>query len=113
MMIRNSSWVIVACMAVGLHASSAWAAPQDTAADAVLGQLNFTLNGANEGGGVTAASLNGNRGLTVDLASGRLWVCDTSNNRVLSWPSAASFNNHDSADIVLGQVDFSGAQENK
>ena len=36
----------------------------------------------NEGGGVTAASLNGNRGLTVDLASGRLWVCDTSNNRV-------------------------------
>jgi sugar lactone lactonase YvrE len=107
-----SSGVVALCAAF-CGVPAAWAAPENTAADGVLGQINFTLNLANEGGGVTAASLSGNRGLTVDLSSGRLWVCDTGNNRVLSWPSAASFNNHDSADIVLGQVDFTQAQENK
>lgn len=93
--------------------SQAAAAPDNVTADAVLGQINFTSNQVNEGGGVTAASLNGNRGLAVDRTSGRLWVCDTSNNRVLSWPSAAAFNNHDSADIVLGQVNFTSNGDNK
>jgi len=93
--------------------SSLLASPENTTADAVLGQLSFAVNAANEGGNASAASLNGNRGLTVDRNSGRLWVCDTSNNRVLSWPSAASFSNHQSADIVLGQADFTDAQENK
>lgn len=91
----------------------AFASPADTTADAVLGQLSFTVNLANEGGTATAASLNGNRGLIVDSVSGRLWVCDTSNNRVLSWPNAAAFVDHASADIVLGQTNFTGASENK
>jgi len=109
---RTVHYLIGMTAALGM-AVPLFAAPQDTTADAVLGQVSFTVNQANEGGNATAASLNGNRGLTVDRTSGRLWVCDTSNNRVLSWPSAAAFANHDSADIVLGQADFTGATENK
>src|SRR4030095_6570541 len=80
----------------------------------VLGQIRFTVNLLNEGSATpTAASLNQNRGLTIDRATGRLWVCDSGNNRVLSWPSATAFNNHDSADIVLGQAALAGNLANR
>ncbi len=88
------------------------AAPEDTTADAVLGQTDFTSNGDNQGGNPSATTLSGNRGLFVD-STGRLWVADTSNNRVLSWPDADSFTNGQAADIVLGQIDFVSNQENK
>lgn len=103
----------VLSLVVMASAGRAFALPENTTADGVLGQLNFTSNQMNEGGNASAASLNGNRGLAVDRSSGRLWVCDTSNNRVLSWPSAASFKNHESADIVLGQADFTSNNDNR
>ena len=93
--------------------SVARAAPQDAVADAVLGQADFTSKTANEGLTPTAASINECRGLTVDRASGRLWVCDTGNNRVLSWPSASAFINHASADTVLGQANFVSVDANR
>ena len=42
----------------------------------------------------------------VVAPSGRLYVSDTTNNRVLSWGSAEQFSNGQAADIVLGQPDF-------
>ncbi|MBE7506310.1 MAG: hypothetical protein HS101_08510 [Planctomycetia bacterium] len=94
--------------------SSAWAAPENTTADAVIGQTTFTTNLANQGGANgTAATMNGNRGLTVDNVSGRLWVADTSNNRVLGFVNAAAFINGESADVVIGQADFTGIQSNR
>lgn len=78
----------------------------DTAADAVLGQADFASGAANAGGGPTASSLNEPRGLAIDRVSGRLFVADSLNHRVLSWPSAAAFTNGQAADIVLGQPDF-------
>ncbi len=74
----------------------------DRYADAVLGQPDFIAYQANNGG-VSAQSLNKPGGIAIHLPSGRLYVADTFNNRVLSWPSAASFTNHAAADMVFGQ----------
>lgn len=103
----------VSALTLCVWAGSAAAAPEDTVADAVLGQNNFTSNQSNQGGTPSASTLNGVRGLTVDQNSGRLWVCDTGNNRVLSWPDAAAFTNGQAADIVLGQPDFASVDENR
>jgi uncharacterized repeat protein (TIGR01451 family) len=89
------------------------AAPGDTTADAVLGQANFTTGAANAGGTPTAASLNEPRGLVVDRVSGRLFVPDSLNHRVLSWVSAAAFTNGQPADLVLGQPDFTSSTANQ
>ena len=83
-----------------------FAAAGDTTADAVLGQADFASGTANAGGGPTATSLNEPRGLCIDRVSGRLFVADSLNHRVLSWPSAAAFTNGQAADLVLGQPDF-------
>lgn len=72
-------------------------------ADAVLGQANFTSNGA-----VTppaATSLLFPNGVFVD-GGGRLWVADAGNNRVLRFDNAATKANGAAADGVLGQPDF-------
>jgi len=74
-------------------------------ADAVLGQLDFNTNECNHFG-VTARSFCRTSRVVVDPASGRLYVSDNSNSRVLSWPSAHSFTNGQAADLVLGQPDF-------
>jgi sugar lactone lactonase YvrE len=83
---------------------AALAAIFDRYADAVLGQPDFKAILANNGG-ISAQSLNKPGAVAVHAASGRLYVADTRNNRVLSWPSAASFLTHDPADIVFGQGD--------
>jgi sugar lactone lactonase YvrE len=70
-------------------------------AEAVLGQADFV--------GKTAASgadrLSSPWGLHVD-ASGRLWVADSGNNRVLRFDNAASKVTGAAADRVLGQANF-------
>ncbi len=89
------------------------AAPEDVTADGVLGQVNFTSDAINQGNvAASAASMSGNRGLFVD-SSGRLWVADSGNNRVLSWPDALGFADGEAADIVLGQADFVSNEPNK
>jgi sugar lactone lactonase YvrE len=77
----------------------------DRTADAVLGQLDFTTNDCNHFG-VTARSFCSTSRVVVDPSSGRLYVSDNSNSRVLSWPNAGSFTNGQAADLVLGQPDF-------
>ena len=72
-----------------------------SAADGVLGQLNFTTNGS----GTTAGKMNGPVGVFVD-AAGRLWVTDRLNHRVLRLDNAATKANGANADGVLGQPDF-------
>ncbi len=72
-----------------------------TNADAVLGQLNFTNNSF----GTTDSTLRTPTELAID-ATGRLWVADTSNARVLRFDNAAAKANGAAADGVLGQTDF-------
>ncbi|MCC6360113.1 MAG: DUF11 domain-containing protein [Phycisphaerales bacterium] len=90
-----------------------YAATGETAADAVLGQADFASGAANAGGGATASSLNEPRGLAIDRVSGRLFVADSFNHRVLSWPDAAAFTTGQAADLVLGQPDFTSNAANQ
>jgi len=71
-------------------------------ADGVLGQPDFVTTTA----GLDASTL-GNRawGVFVD-GTGRLWVCDRDNHRVLGFDNAAAKSNGAAADVVLGQADF-------
>jgi len=70
-------------------------------ANGVLGQALFTTLAP-----LTLASgMNTPDGVSVD-ASGRLWVADRSNNRVLRFDTAAAKANGANADGVLGQADF-------
>jgi sugar lactone lactonase YvrE len=85
----------------GLRFSSINAALNDSAAEAVLGQVDFTSNMS----GTTAATLYGPSHISVD-EDGRLWVADFHNHRVLRFDNAASKGNGTAADGVLGQPDF-------
>ena len=70
-------------------------------ADGVLGQPNFTTN-------TSATTKNGMMGpvaVFVDF-SGRLWVADHENHRVLRFDAVGSKPDGANADGVLGQVDF-------
>jgi sugar lactone lactonase YvrE len=70
-------------------------------ADGILGQADFTSSGI----ATTQSGMDSPAGLTVD-ATGRLWVADGSNRRVLRYDNAASKANGAPADGVLGQADF-------
>jgi sugar lactone lactonase YvrE len=71
------------------------------AAEAVLGQPDFTSHGAS----VTQNGMDSPTSLAVD-ASGRLWVGDIDNSRILRFDNAATKANGANADGVLGQPDF-------
>ncbi|MFZ4621536.1 MAG: alpha/beta hydrolase-fold protein [Bacteroidota bacterium] len=71
-------------------------------AGGVLGQSNFTSNLSGAG----AASLNSPAGVAVDPMTGKLFVVDRYNNRILRWSSSAKMTNGSSAEAVLGQPDF-------
>ena len=81
-------------------------------ADAVLGQTDFVTRTAGTG----ANKMNNPASVFAD-SSGRLWVADLFNNRVLRFDNAAAKANGANADGVLGQTDFAtvtfGAGANK
>lgn len=68
------------------------------AADLVLGQVNFTSTGSD----CTDVGLSGPRGICWQGSN--LWVCDSSNNRVLRYTNPIS--NGQAATLVLGQSNF-------
>jgi len=71
------------------------------AADGVLGQLDFI----SQISAINATGMNLPGNVATD-SNGRLWVADTSNNRVLRFDNAAFKANGAAADGVLGQPDF-------
>jgi len=77
-------------------------------ADLVIGQANFDSGTANPGG-IAANTLRLPRGIAID-SSDNLWVADTTNERVLRFSSPLSTNQ--SADIVIGQADFTSGTAN-
>ncbi|HYG78197.1 MAG TPA: PKD domain-containing protein [Planctomycetota bacterium] len=83
-----------------------FAAALDAVADRVLGQADFASGAINQGGNPSASSLYNPHGICIDLKSGRVYVSDTFNNRILSWPNSATFTNGQAADKVFGQPDF-------
>lgn len=85
----------------GLAALAAGGAVPDPIADRVLGQpaFNFAASGS------TAGTLNQPAGVAV-APSGRLFVADYKNNRILSWSSATGFTTGQAADLVIGKPNF-------
>lgn len=78
--------------------------------DAVYGQADFLGRRANEGG-ITDHTLNGPRGVAID-SRGNLWVADTGNHRVLRFPAGVLDATNPSADLVIGQDDFTRGTAN-
>lgn len=78
-------------------------ATNNTPADVVIGQPNFTADFVPANNIPTATSLLGPQGVWIQ--NGKLWVADTQNNRVLGWNQIPTTNGQP-ADIVLGQPNF-------
>jgi sugar lactone lactonase YvrE/lysophospholipase L1-like esterase len=72
-------------------------------ADGVLGANDLVTRPP---GGTTSSLLNGPNGVAIDPTTGKLFVTDRTNNRVLRWSSAAALVNGSAAEAVLGQTDF-------
>jgi sugar lactone lactonase YvrE len=79
--------------------------PEDDQADVVLGQRGFTTNWG-PFAPVRPTTLFEPAGMVVDPATGRVFVADTGNARILSWPSQAAQANGGAADLVIGKPDF-------
>jgi sugar lactone lactonase YvrE len=93
-------WVVDTYNNRVLRFENAASKPNGANADGVLGQLDFTSSAS----AVSQAGFETPLALALD--GGRLWVADSGNNRVLRFNNAASKNNGDNADGVLGQTDF-------
>lgn len=74
----------------------------DDLVDNVLGQRGFTTNDG-PFAPTKATTLFGPTGVVIDQTSGRLFVADMDNARVLSWPSSTTYTNGGSADLVFGK----------
>ncbi len=68
----------------------------------VLGQENFTANTS----GLSASKFNGPNGVAVDPLTGKVFVVDRSNHRILRWASETALNSGSEAEAVFGQSDF-------
>ncbi len=82
----------------------------NASADVVIGQENMTSNEENQGGSAAANTLA--KPYTVSSDGVRLVVADTGNGRVLIYNSIPTSNNA-SADIVIGQADMSGSNDDR
>ncbi|MEM9017737.1 MAG: NHL repeat-containing protein [Verrucomicrobiota bacterium] len=69
----------------------------------VLGQTDFTSNQTSP---VTASSMDSPEGITVDPTTGKLFVADLSNHRILRFSSSSAYQTGAAAEAVLGQTDF-------
>ena len=88
-----------------LATSIAWSAPSNyQAASSVLGQPDFTSTDSPDP--PTARSLKQVYDLAIDPTTGKLFVLDRGNNRVLRFSSEAAYQTHSAAEAVLGQTDF-------
>ena len=92
-----------------LRFSSATTKNDGAAADGVLGQADFTSNAST----VTANRLHLPDGVAVDPTTGKVFVADSNNSRVLRFASAASLANGAAAEGVLGQADFTSYWSNR
>ena len=71
-------------------------------ASGVLGHADFTTSTF----GTTSGTLQAPAGVAVDPTTGKLFVVDRYNNRIMRWTSADKMTNGSAAEAVLGQPDF-------
>lgn len=85
--------------------------PTSATADLVLGQVDFTS--AIRPATASAQSFNDPVSISIDPASGKVFVADGLNHRVLRFASRASLVNGSPAEMVIGQADFAGKSPNR
>jgi sugar lactone lactonase YvrE len=78
--------------------------PNNAAADLVLGQPNFTSNLSPRP--PNANSLSSPYAVSIDLNTGKVFVADTSNNRILRYASSTALANGTAAEYVFGSDVF-------
>jgi sugar lactone lactonase YvrE len=86
-------------------ASALFLPTNDQAATLVLGQPDFT-SGAIQ---TSQAGMMYPQGVAVDPTSGKVFVADTMNSRVLRFNNVSALTNGANAEAVLGQPDFTGS----
>ena len=84
-----------------------WANNQ--AADVVLGQSDFISNAS----GATSSSFFNPSAIAVDQRTGKVFVSDRNNNRILRFSSIAATIDGSSAEAVFGQADFTSNLANR
>jgi len=80
-------------------------------ADGVIGQADFTAGKANRGGAAGANTLNRPCGVAYNSGENTVWVADCGNNRLLRFYNPPNFGA--SADMVLGQADYTSVAANR
>ncbi len=99
------SSVLPVVIAVLFHAATASAQiPSMASADLVIGQGDFNSSAIMFP--PDSGSLFGPRGVAVDPTTGKLFVADTNNSRILRFDSVDALSNGAGAEAVLGQVNF-------
>ncbi len=75
------------------------------AAEGVLGQLDYISLSS----GTTINKFNGPNGVFYDNRTGKIWVADRANHRVLRFSTPNAYINGADAELVIGQPDFTTA----
>jgi sugar lactone lactonase YvrE len=103
----------IAAVLVAMLSGPLSALTGDTAADHVIGQINFIHTGANL---IDGKGLNWPARITIDekVSPTRVYVADSNNHRVLGWKGGTvGFLSGAAADLVIGQPEFSSYQCNR
>ena len=100
-------FLILLASAASLQARPVSFAP----ANSVLGQAGF--GGETVFNPPTASSLNAPEGLAIDPTSGKLFVADSENHRILRFSSADAYRTNAVAEAVFGQPDFESNEPNR
>jgi len=92
------------CLAFAGQVFGAKVIPNNAAANLVLGQSDFVTSAA--GSPASSFSLTSPTGVVVDPMTGKVFVCEQSNHRILRYPNAAALTNGAGAEAVFGQASF-------
>ena len=103
-------FVVFLLSAIFLNLQSAFAYTTNMSASVEIGQPDFIHNSANQGGNVAANTLDLPE--EVVLNGGKVITADRNNNRVLIYNSIPTLNNV-SADVVIGQQNFTSKTANQ
>jgi sugar lactone lactonase YvrE len=98
--------LLLLAMSLSIKLADGKQVPTFASADLVLGQTDFTS--ANIPATPDPASLDTPSCVGIDPATGKVFVADPGNHRVLRYANAAALQSGASADRVFGQADFSG-----
>lgn len=106
----EASWklqVLAAAVSLGaiVDAGANWT--DGKAAAGVLGQPDFVSGQVNQGGTVGPATMNRPQGVARDPLTGKIFIADSNNNRVLRYSSAAALASGAAAEAAFGADDLS------